>query len=101
VLDRQIEDGGGRLFRAPPATRAGLRIADRVGVALARRALGGRELHDLEPRMAVERREELLAGDAGGADDGDALARRHVTLLLVRENKKARDRWSRAASPHR
>src|SRR5258708_4914809 len=56
-----------RAARAPLAAR----LAQRLEVPFARRAAARGELHDLELRVAGERGEELLAGEARGPHDGD------------------------------
>src|SRR6266446_9307406 len=47
------------------------RLADRLAVGAAGRARRGGKHRHLEPGMAGERSQELLPGDAGGADDRD------------------------------
>src|SRR4030095_13026543 len=70
VLHGERGEGGMQRLRAVPAEGAG-GIGDRLAVRLARGPLGRRERGDLEVGMAGERGQELLAGHAGSADDGD------------------------------
>ena len=76
-LRRVLDDDAGVLGRerlaAEPLRRA-LVVLDRVRVLLARRAARRRQLADLEQRVTGQRREELLAGEAGGPNDGDGNA---------------------------
>ncbi len=80
---RQTKDVGRRRLAAPPADGTGLGVPQRVAERFPCRALGCRQGGHLEPRMITKRVDELLAGDAGRADDRDAqlFGGRHENLL--------------------
>jgi hypothetical protein len=73
VFDRQLQHRGRRLLRAPPAPRAGIRVADGGRVRLARRAFGRRQHDQFEPWVSIQRHQALLSSDAGGAHDCNTL----------------------------
>jgi hypothetical protein len=68
VLDGDVEELARQRLRAVPLERA-RRIAQRIAVLLARRARRCRQAGNLKPRMAAERRQELLSGEPGRAYD--------------------------------
>ena len=74
VHDAAIRERRGQALLTAPA-QLSARLGDRLAIALARALCARRERRHLEPGVVLEGDQELLAGDAGGADDRDTTAR--------------------------